>query len=188
LISGDGNILHFSGHGIIDPENPTLSKLDFGRDFLTIEEVYQLNRVPSFMILNACNSQNGKTNLGDGVNGFARAFHAVGTEASISNIWEVDDEASNSLFMQFYANLSQGKGTRSALKEAQLSFITGKQGFNAPYYWAGHRLFGEVKIHPHTKTPKTIFLIWILGVLGLVVAIINLVSTQDKRKLKSKRQ
>jgi CHAT domain-containing protein len=188
LISGDGNILHFSGHGIIDPENPTLSKLDFGRDFLTIEEVYQLNRVPSIMILNACNSQNGKTNIGDGINGFARAFHAAGTHASISNIWEVDDEASNEFFRQFYSNLSKGKDIQSSLRKVQLTLIKREDGFGAPYYWAGHKLFGDAKIVVQTKTPKTTFFIWILGVLGLVVAITIIVSTLGKRKLKPKRQ
>jgi hypothetical protein len=146
LFSNKETIFHFSGHGIIDPENPALSKLDFGKDFLSLEEVYLLTQAPPFMILNACNSQNGKTNIGDGVNGFARAFHAIGTQASISNLWEVDDEASNVLFKQFYTNLSEGKGIQSSLRDVQLAFIKREDGFGAPYYWAGHRLVGEISI------------------------------------------
>jgi hypothetical protein len=188
LLLADGNILHYSGHGIIDPENPTLSKLDFGKAFLTLEEVYQFDKVPPFVVLNACNSQNGKTNVGDGVNGFARAFHAVGAQASISNLWEVDDQASNELLKSFYDNLTKGEGIKSSFRNAQLAFVEDVNGFEAPYYWAGHRLFGDVKILPKTKTPKTSFFIWILGVLGLIVAVTILVSTLDKRKLKSKRQ
>jgi hypothetical protein len=188
LIGSKGDILHFSGHGIIDAENPTLSKLDFGNGFLTLEEVYQFDKVPTFIVLNACNSQNGKTNVGDGVNGFARAFHAVGAQASISNLWEVDDHASNELLNRFYAGLTSGEGMKSSFRKAQLEFIEESNGFEAPYYWAGHRVVGDVKILPLTKTPKTKFFIWILGVLGLIVAVTILVSTLDKRKLKPKRQ
>lgn len=188
LISAHGNILHFSGHGIIDPENPTLSKLDFGKTFLTLEEVYQFDKLPPFVVLNACNSQNGKTTIGDGVNGFARAFHAVGTQASISNLWEVDDQASNKLFEIFYSSLSKGGNIHSSLRDAQLNLIASENEFEAPYYWAGHRLFGDVQVIIKAKTPKTAFIIWILGVLGLVVAVTILVSTLGKRKLKSKRQ
>ena len=187
LISADRNILHFSGHGIIDPENPTLSKLDFGKAFLTLEEVYQLKKTSPFVVLNACNSQNGKTNVGDGVNGFARAFHALGAQASISNIWEVDDQASNELLKSFYASLSKGEGVKSSFRKAQLEFIEESNGFAAPYYWAGHRLFGNIEIEENKKTPKFIF-IWILGVLGLVVTVTILVSILGKRKLKSRRQ
>ncbi len=161
MFSSNETIFHFSGHGIIDCENPALSRLDFGKTFLTLEEVYQINCVPSFIVLNACNSQNGKTNIGDGVNGFARAFHAVGAQASISNIWEVDDEASNMLFNQFYANLSEGKNVKSALRDVQLGFIKGEKGFDAPYYWAGHRLLGNVSIclESRKSLSRTIFLL-----------------------------
>ena len=187
LFTNNETIFHFSGHGIIEPENPTLSKLDFGNDFLTLEEVYQLSQAPPFIILNACNSQNGKTNIGDGINGFARAFHAAGTQASISNIWEVDDEASNEFFRQFYINLSEGKDIQSSLRVVQLNFIKGEKGFEAPYYWAGHRLCGSVVILEQTKTPKSM-IFWIAGVLVLVVAITIIVSTLGKQKLKPKRQ
>lgn len=172
LFSNNETIFHFSGHGIIDPENPTLSKLDFGKDFLSLEEVYLLAKAPPFIILNACNSQNGKTNIGDGVNGFARAFHATGTQASISNIWEVDDEASNVLFEQFYTNLSQGKDIQSSLRKVQLTLIKREDGFGAPYYWAGHRLFGDTNILPQTKTPQSFIYFWIVGVLVVVVYLI----------------
>lgn len=165
--SADGNILHFSGHGIIDTENPTLSRLDFCKGFLSLEEVYQMNIKTPFIVLNACNSQNGKTNIGDGVNGFARAFHAMGTQASIANMWEVDDQASNLLFSNFYSNLSTGGSIHLAFRKAQLNFIEGKNGFDAPYYWAGHRLYGDIEFDKHKKTPNSMY-IWILGVLGLV--------------------
>lgn len=181
LISTAGNILHFSGHGIIDSDNPTLSKLDFGKDFLMLEEVYQFDKVPPFIVLNACNSQNGKTNLGDGVNGFARAFHAIGAKATISNIWEVDDQASNKLFENFYAFLSKGGNTHSALRNAQLSFIEGDDEFNAPYYWAGHRLFGDLEMNFSPKK-SNLKMSWII-----VISIITL-SILGIWKLKSKHQ
>ncbi len=167
LMSARGNIIHFSGHGIIDPQNPSLSKLDFGSDFLTLEEVYQFKKTSPFVVLNACNSQNGKTNVGDGVNGFARAFHALGAQASLSNIWEVDDQASNELLRRFYERVSEGAGIIPSFRQAQLSFIEESNGFEAPYYWAGHRLFGDIEIEENKKTPKSIFM-WILGALGLV--------------------
>lgn len=181
LFSNKETIFHFSGHGIIDPENPALSKLDFGKDFLSLEEVYLLTQAPPLMILNACNSQNGKTNIGDGVNGFARAFHAIGTQASISNLWEVDDEASNVLFKQFYTNISEGKGIQSSLRDVQLAFIKREDGFGAPYYWAGHRLVGDVTLNESSDRMRFFWQ-------GMVVLLLVIVSSLGIWKLKSRRK
>ena len=167
------SILHFSGHGSIDEQSSTLSSLVFSDRTLNLAEI-PLIQSPKLVVLNACNSSNGKIIAGDGVDGFVRAFHGAGAEVTIANLWEVDDKVSNELFFKFYSQLNHKTFVRDAMQKTKIAYIKNctQSELAAPYYWAGHRVMGDGEISQNEKTPKSFIYFWIVGVLVLVVYLI----------------
>ena len=158
------SILHFSGHGSIDEQSPTLSSLVFSDRTLNLAEI-PLVQNPKLVVLNACNSSNGKIIQGDGVNGFVRAFHAAGADVTIANLWEVDDKVSNELFSKFYGALKHKRHISKLMQQTKIEHINGcsQSELAAPYYWAGHRVMGDGEISQNEKTPKSFIYFWIVG-------------------------
>lgn len=167
------SILHFSGHGSIDEQSSTLSSLVFSDRTLNLAEI-PLIQSPKLVVLNACNSSNGKIIAGDGVDGFVRAFHGAGAEVTIANLWEVDDKVSNELFFKFYSQLNHKTFVRDVMQKTKIAYIKNctQSELAAPYYWAGHRVMGDGEISQNEKTPKSFIYFWIVGVLVLVVYLI----------------
>jgi CHAT domain-containing protein len=163
------SILHFSGHGSIDEQSPTLSSLVFSDRTLNLSEI-PLIQNPKLVVLNACNSSNGKIIQGDGVNGFVRAFHAAGADVTIANLWEVDDKVSNELFSKFYGALKHKRHISKLMQQTKIEHINGcsQSELAAPYYWAGHRVMGDGEIAQNKKTPQSFIYLWIVGVLVVV--------------------
>jgi CHAT domain-containing protein len=163
------SILHFSGHGSIDEQSPTLSSLVFSDRTLNLSEI-PLIQNPNLVVLNACNSSNGKIIQGDGVNGFVRAFHSAGADVTIANLWEVDDKVSNELFSKFYGALKHKRHISKLMQQTKIEHINGcsQSELAAPYYWAGHRVMGDGEIAQNKKTPQSFIYLWIVGVLVVV--------------------
>lgn len=164
------SILHFSGHGSIDQQSPTLSSLVFSDRTLNLSEI-PLIQNPKLVVLNACNSSNGKIIQGDGVDGFVRAFHAAGAKVTIANLWEVDDKVSNHLFSKFYGALKSNCHISKLMQETKINYIDNcsQSELAAPYYWAGHRVMGDVEIEAVSEV-KSRYSIWILLVITLVLS------------------
>jgi len=170
----NASILHLSGHGIIDQDQSFFSKLMLSGGELTLEDVKFKNQVPKLAVLNTCNSSLGKVYVGDGINGFERVFAIEGVTSILSNIWEVDDFASNEIMKLFYSNLMEGENSNSSLKKAKLDYInSSKQSeLAAPYYWAGHHLSGA-NIEFTLKKDNS-FWFWFISGFLIVVGIIFL--------------
>lgn len=144
FLSSESSLLHLSSHAEINDVFSTYSSLHFADDTLVPNEL-AFASIPQFVVLNTCNSAMGKIFSGDGINGFVRTLLNLGSETVLANIWEVDDKASNHLLARFYEELYDGNSSHQALRNAKLNRI--KKSPNAelaaPFYWAGHHLFGE---------------------------------------------
>ena len=109
------DILHFAGHCYFNPEQPGKSGWIFHRDPLQVfsaDELLRMDRVPSFIFSNACES--GVTpdrahlaNLGIGP-AFAEAFFAKGVSNFVCTGWPVDDQAALAFAQTFYQELFEG--------------------------------------------------------------------------------
>lgn len=146
LLQNKGDVLHLSTHSIIG-EDPSLNQLVFNDKVVYQGDIKEVSKIPIFLILNSCNSGLGRELNGDGMNGFVREFHKRGTKTSISNLWDVDDHASNQIFELFYQFLNEGIESSLALRNVKLEQIKNAPNseLGAPYYWAGHKFTG-VKI------------------------------------------
>lgn len=144
FLSTESSLVHLSSHAEINNLFSTYTSLHFAEDTLASNEV-DFASTPRFVVLNTCNSAMGKIFSGDGINGFVRTLLNLGSETVLANIWEVDDKASNHLLACFYEELHDGNSSHQALRNAKLNCIKNSPNAElaAPFYWAGHHLFGE---------------------------------------------
>ena len=144
FLNTEETLLHLSSHAQINNTFSPYSILNFADDTLVANEL-NFAHTPRFVVLNTCNSAMGKIHSGDGINGFVRTLLNHGVETVLANIWEVDDKASNQLLSDFYEELQNGNTSHQALRKAKLKCINNSPNSElaAPFYWAGHHLFGE---------------------------------------------
>jgi CHAT domain-containing protein len=166
FLNANGSMLHLSAHAEINNRFSTYSILHFADDTLVPNELV-FHTTPRFVVLNTCNSAMGKIFSGDGINGFVRTLLNLGSETVLANIWEVDDKASNHLLARFYEELHDGNSSHQALRNAKLHCIKNSPNAEmaAPFYWAGHHLFGEEFV---VDKGGVNWGVW--GVLGLALA------------------
>ena len=108
LMSGANNALM----GIEMPQ-----EIDNG--ILTAKEIAGLDlRGLDLVVLSACQTGLGEI-TGDGVFGLQRGFKKAGAQSLLMSLWKVDDQATQMLMTQFYANLIKGQSKYEALREAQ---------------------------------------------------------------------
>jgi CHAT domain-containing protein len=106
---------------------------------LTVGDLYNMRLDADLVTLSACETGLGKVQTGDDVLGLTRGFLFAGSSNIVASQWKVDDQATGVLMQHFYANLSQGKPKREALREAQRET---RKTFAHPFYWAAFYLTG----------------------------------------------
>ena len=87
------------------------------------------------VVLSACETGVGQTEVGDGVYGLRRALVVAGSEAQVMSLWKVDDDATRDLMIAFYKELKAGTGRAASLRKVQNAMLASKQTAH-PYYWA----------------------------------------------------
>jgi CHAT domain-containing protein/tetratricopeptide (TPR) repeat protein len=148
---GVPDVVHLACHGIFNDSAPQLSHLaltpeggDDGR--LEMHEVYGLDwRGVSLVTLSACSSGKAKLGGGNDIVGLVRGFFFAGAPSVLCSLWDVDDEATRALMVEFYRQYLGGKSKPEALRLAQTAIRTNPQHpeWAHPYYWAAFVLFGD---------------------------------------------
>ncbi len=148
--------VHIASHSFANDYYPVLSGIAFsqpdtsqttsenGEDgILYAGETYNLN-IPNadLVVLSSCQSGLGKLVKGEGFLSLSRGFLYSGTPNIIFSLWNVKDEQSKELMIEFYKNVLQGKDYAKALREAKLKLIKNKKTAS-PEYWAAWILLGE---------------------------------------------
>lgn len=138
------SIIHLAVHGVFDLDKPLNSALLLAADrnndgLLRAADLYNLSLSADLVTLSACETALGKVATGDDVVGFTRGFLYAGARSLISSLWQVDDEATRDLMVNFYTNLSR-MSKDEALRQAQLK---AKKQYPHPYYWAAFLLTGS---------------------------------------------
>lgn len=89
---------------------------------LTAAEVQSLDlRKVDLAVLSACEIGLGQTAGGEGILGLQRAFQVAGARSTVTNLWKVDDAATQALMVEFYRNLFEKKLSKlESLRHAQL--------------------------------------------------------------------
>jgi CHAT domain-containing protein/tetratricopeptide (TPR) repeat protein len=157
-------VLHVATHGffLADwdrggtlPEDPLLrsglilaganqQRSGAGEDgILTASEVAALDLWGTkLVVLSACDSGLGDVKNGDGVYGLRRALVLAGSESQVMSLWEVADDATQELMVEYYRALKRGEGRSEGLRNVQLKMLKHSERRH-PFYWASFIQSGE---------------------------------------------
>ncbi len=134
LRGGDFDLLHFSGHGVADPQDSSSAKLVLTQvsgaggavklRYLTARAVEQNARLRRddgsgpLVVLNACQLARGGDQL-TGSGGFAKAFLATGAAAYVAALWSIHDTPAHDFVTEFYGRLLAGATVAQAAAAAR---------------------------------------------------------------------
>ncbi|MEM1370107.1 MAG: CHAT domain-containing protein, partial [Cyanobacteria bacterium P01_H01_bin.15] len=110
---------------------------------LTALEVTGLNlRGTRLVVLSACSTGLGDIATGEGVYGLRRAFTLAGAESQLMSLWDVSDEGTQELMVDYYRRLQQGEGRGEALRQVQLAMLRNPERAH-PFFWAAFIPIGD---------------------------------------------
>jgi filamentous hemagglutinin family protein len=137
------NIIHLATHGSFDENNPlqgAIALAPAGKEdgLLTAEEMLKLSLQADLVVLSACDTGRGKI-TGDGVLGLSRSWLAAGAPSLVVSLWEVDDNSTSELMLNFYKALQQQPDKAIALRSAMLQTM---QKYPSPRDWSAFTLVG----------------------------------------------
>ena len=141
----DGNILHFSCHGLFDEKDPLSSCLMLSDGNLTARDIFRLRISADLVTLSSCETGINTTKFGDELIGLSRAILYSGAKCTLLSLWEIPTESTQKLMVQFYTNIKNRQNFAVALQNAQIS-IMNIPGYEHPYFWSGFVLIGNASL------------------------------------------
>jgi CHAT domain-containing protein len=139
-------LMHYAGHAVFDDERPERSYLLLaGADRLQAGEIVQLDlRHVSLVVLAACQTVRTGRGRAAGFSGLAGAFLAAGAGGAVGSLWEVDDQFTRPLMVEFHRAYRGSSNGPSALRTAQLRLLQSENpALRSPSAWAGFRYAGR---------------------------------------------
>ncbi len=156
----DSRILHLAMHGFLDDNDPLYSGFAFGNnkaeeDQLFAWELYNMDIPAELAVLSACQSGVGELKKGEGLMSLSRAFTYAGCPSVVMSLWNIPDEASADIIVDFHKILNEGKPKDEALKNAKLNYLNNSQlppERLHPFFWAGFIQTGDTAAINFEKT------------------------------------
>ncbi|MCB2377077.1 CHAT domain-containing protein [Hymenobacter sp. BT635] len=124
ILNGSFDVIHFAGHGVFDPKDPTQQGWVFGQGrVLTAREIFRARHVPRLVFANACFSSVVRKQpafVADSLNGslagIAEAFFERGVRNYLGTGWPVNDEQALTFAREFYAQVLVKQSAESLLE------------------------------------------------------------------------
>ena len=139
-------IIHTSANQIeINENNNYLMGLVFNSqttkipEILTIQDIENSTLNAELVVLSGDNTGIG-TITSDGVMGLYRAFLVAGTPSIIVSLWNVPEQPTAELMIEFYQQFSHKSDKAQALRQAMLATM---KNYPHPINWAGFILIGQ---------------------------------------------
>ena len=106
------------------------------------------------VVLGACNTGSGTLSRGEGIMSMERGFILAGASSVIRTFWDINDDASAKIMIDFYYHLSRGRSKDESLRLAKLAYLnTAPPAYVNPWYWAAYSVTGDRE--PVTESNKT---------------------------------
>lgn len=138
------SILHLNTHAGIDEKTgkPWLALYD---TLVSFEEISRMNHSPNLVFLDACKTNDGQLQKGEGIESISRAFFHTGSKSVIAAQWNANEKASNDIALSFFKELKKGQNKSTALRHAKLNYLANHQlSETIPYFWASFSLIGDI--------------------------------------------
>jgi len=161
-------ILHLAMHGYSDEENHLNSALIFSEseeqkdNLLRVPDIFALDLSASLVYLSACQTNHATVKKGEGMSTISRAFAYAGCPSMVASLWNITDESSHKIAIDFYKNLQDGQSKDMALRNAKLTYLENtKMNGALPYLWAQTIVIGDPKPLVKKMNSTKIFLLGI---------------------------
>ena len=157
-LARDTSVVHFAGHVIVNPRQPSQSLLLFAKSLrhpgvLNAEELLtglKLDRT-RLVVLSACSSAGGLPVGPEGVAPLVRPLIAAGVPAVIGSLWDVGDATAEELLVSFHRRYEQEGDAAEALRSAQLEMLgSGNPGLQPVLAWAPFQVIGHTSPDANT--------------------------------------
>lgn len=137
-------ILHFSGHGTFNENEPLLSSILVGSDAsVSVLDLYSLDLSKvSLAIINACVSGMSRVEAVDDIFGLVRGFFTAGCPTVVNTLWNLPDKVAPEFTAYFYSDLLQCGNPLSSFSRSIRKLIHSTE-FNSPHYWACYQYYGK---------------------------------------------
>jgi CHAT domain-containing protein len=146
------SIVHLATHGKFSSNPEQTYILDWNQR-LQVQDLQTLLRLKQqqdlqpieLLILSACQTATGDRRAALGLAGVAIR---AGARSTLASLWQVNDQSTAELMIQFYRNLQNSKFNKAeALQRAQLTLLEQKNNsdtdYNRVYYWAPFVIVGN---------------------------------------------
>lgn len=140
----DYSIVSVFSHAVADTEQqePVLYMQDSA---ISLSELQTIDHSATQLImLNACQTNVGRNEIGEGIYSLARGFAGLGIPSVTSTLWKADEAAVYIISKKFHEYLTNGFSADKALQQAKLFYLkNGARKDTLPYYWANMVLIGS---------------------------------------------
>jgi CHAT domain len=153
LLCGDYDLVHYSGHGDFDPEQPNRVGWVFERGLLTPGEIGRPRHVPAIIVANAClSARTSQMPAGARTSPQARSeagllptladqFFKLGVRNYVGAAWEVDDAGAELFARIFYGTLLDGESFGEAVRRGREALWRDRDTYGA--LWAAYQHYGD---------------------------------------------
>lgn len=146
------------GSGAADPllrSGLALAGADGGSGILSALELASIDLGGTKLaVLSACETGLGDLMSGEGVFGLRRALVIAGAETQVVSLWQVDDEATRTMMVEYYTRLKAGAGRSEAMRATRLKMMQ-KSETAHPFFWASFLVSGDATTLNGTDVPAT---------------------------------
>lgn len=158
-ISVKPNVLHISGHSLIDRQDPSRSTLlvapdDAGNSVIAASDLDSIDLLGiEVAILSACDTLALLPTAGrEGLGGWTRSLLAQGVPVVIATVWNADDESTLVFMSAFHSKLKARHDLATAFAEAQRLMIKSPRAAErSPSRWAVFQFVERNTDGPTTK-------------------------------------
>jgi hypothetical protein len=157
LLKGDVDLVHYSGHGDFDADDPSRSGWLFHDGLLTAGEIERVDVAPAVVVANACLSGRMSTAM-PGASGWrpeasllpslADEFLNRGVRNYIGTAWEIDDEGATEFARAFYGGFLNPNNPEATIGDALLEARQTVRQWERRYapdlvLWAAYQHYGD---------------------------------------------
>ncbi|HEX6755343.1 MAG TPA: CHAT domain-containing tetratricopeptide repeat protein [Mycobacteriales bacterium] len=111
-------VAHIACHGEFRPENPLFSALRLADGPVTGYDLQRLRRVPSTVVLSACDAGRSAVTAGEGLLGLSSSLLSLGARTLVAPLVPVPDDTTRPFMLAFHGRLAAGEPADVALAGA----------------------------------------------------------------------
>jgi len=134
------SFLHIATHVIFRHDNPMFSSFKLADGWFTALDLFSIVCETNLVTLSGCQSGMNQVTGSDDLLGFTRGFLYAGARSLLLSLWNVNDESTTALMVNFYREWQKGAAKSTALRSAMLAV---RADHPHPFYWAPFLLVGN---------------------------------------------